>query len=159
VTPVDPAHLAWANQPVASVRNALYGGNSDGTWMIRLNASAAGAPLPVVVPSAIDMGNIDIGTSSTATINLSNAGTAAWQVLTYVPTPNPMPAVFTIFPGTCGVPPFQIAPGSNCDIDVVFKATSHGLHAASVEIAGNTPPGSATFLLRGIGSLFASGFE
>ncbi|KAB2897691.1 MAG: hypothetical protein F9K31_11385 [Dokdonella sp.] len=159
LSPIDPAHLAWAQNPVNTVRNALYGGNADGNWMIRLNASTPGAPLPVVTPTAIDMGDIDMGTSSLATINLANVGTATWQVLLYVPMPDPTSGPFELLPGTCGLPPFQVSPGTSCDIEATFAPVRHGSHVVSVEIAGNTPPGTVMFTLKGIGSIFASGFE
>ena len=41
---VDPNNLALAQLPVDTVRNEIFGGNGDGTWMIRLNATSPTGP-------------------------------------------------------------------------------------------------------------------
>lgn len=67
LTPIDPNHLAWADLPVATVRAALFGGTSDGNWMIRLDATGtAGTPLPVVSPTTLDLGSVDPGAAPAA---------------------------------------------------------------------------------------------
>ena len=157
IAAVDPTHLAWADTPVATVRTALYGGTGDGNWMIRLDASAPGAPLPVLTPTAFDFGDIDIGSTATTQVNLRNAGTATWHILLHVLTPPSSP--FQVLDGTCGPVPRQLVPGQACDLDVVFAPTRHGVHALTVELAGNTPPGSAMFTVKGRGTLFADGFD
>lgn len=155
---VDPTALALAQFPVAPVRSALFGGNGDGTWLVRLNAHGVAAPLPVVTPPTLDMGAVDIDASSPPrTVSLTNAGTGLWQVLALLPSP--LPDGFQSLPGTCGLPPFALAPGQACDLQVVFAPDRHGHHVWNAELAGNTPPGSAVFQARGMGTLFADGFE
>lgn len=121
LTPLDPNHLAWADLPVALVRNALFGGNSDGNWMICLDATGpGGTPIPVVMPVVLDLGSVDPGSSVTGAVTLLNAGTAAWDIRQYVPTPNPMPAAFQVLDGTCSPLPYSLVPGASCDLAVVF---------------------------------------
>lgn len=160
LTPIDPNHLAWADLPVATVRAALFGGTSDGNWMIRLDATGTpGTPLPVVSPTTLDLGSVDPGSSASGIVSLFNAGTAAWHIQLYAPTPSPMPPAFQVLDGTCGPVPHQLAPGAGCNLDVVFAPVGYGSHSVLVEVTGNTPPGSAVFALKGQGGLFADGFE
>lgn len=73
--------------------------------------------------------------------------------------PSPLPDGFRALPGTCGLPPFALAPGHACDLHPVFAPDRHGHHVWNAELAGHMPPGSAVFQARGMGTLFADGFE
>jgi len=96
----------------------------------RLVALDEPAPNLVVSQARQSFGGVQVGTSVTATIHVSNSGTS--------PSPPLSPALtgdtaFTVS-GACAA---ALAPGASCELRVTFAPAAFGSAAATVAIGGS----------------------
>lgn len=147
--PVDANALASAQGPVAAVSAAIFGGASDATWMIRLNAPAPFTPQLDLQPNPADFGVVDVGSvSASRLVTLSNTGTATLNIASIGTAPAP----FLDAPGgTCGPTPFGLAPGAQCELRYAFAPLVVGAAAGNVAITSNAPTSPDTLVLSGVG--------
>lgn len=162
--PVAPGGLALAQLPVARVSTAIFSGMGDGTWMIRMNAATmGGSPALTVSPDPLDFGTINVGAvAGPGTLQFENTGTAVLDISLIDPIPLPFSDVGT---GSCPAPPFLLAVGQSCTIDVAFAPTLVGAYDYSLITISNDPASPGAYRLRGEsimpggGGIFSDGFE
>jgi len=147
--PVNPGALNLAQLPVASVRSAIFAGNDDATWMIRLNALVTGAAVLSITPNPIDFGLVDVGTiAGPRSATLTSGGTLTLSVFS-IGAPG---APFQNAPGgTCPATPFLLPPGLDCTVVFDFAPTVPGAVAQTLAIVSNAATSPDDLVLTGTG--------
>ncbi|AKS41143.1 choice-of-anchor D domain-containing protein [Wenzhouxiangella marina] len=141
--------LVAANIPAGSLNLLVSGNGLAGT-----------APELSIVPGLVDFGPVQIGAVSSAiVVDFENIGTANLNVA-LIDSVNPP---FFILSNGCGGPPFDLAPGSSCQISYTFAPASGGPASQVLSVASNDPaPGGHTLTLSGLAvtdALFSDRFE
>jgi sugar lactone lactonase YvrE len=155
---VDASHLYWAT-------SGLPGGEPGRIWRANLDGSSPQAivtgqsdprfmaitPPPTAVlgftPSSSDFGQVPVGQSTPQLFTLANSGVQATGPLTLTLT-GAGAAAFTLNPGNC-TPGTSLAPGADCQVEVIFAPTSQGTVTATLTAA--SPTAYATVALTGTG--------
>jgi len=112
------------------------------------------APAPIVVLStaSLSFGPIAQGMTSPAmTVTVTNTGNAFLIFSSNVTITGPNAADFSIVNvvnTTCGTA-FQVAPTSNCTVDVAFTPSTNGMETATLNFADNATPSMQTVSLTG----------
>ncbi len=153
-----PTALGLAAGSVDIVSNAA---TSPDTLQLLGLGVAGPAPQPTITPSAVDLGEIDVGdTSPDIPVTIGNFGTADWIVYGFQVTDPSLPASpFVVDTLSCSPLPIILPPGGSCDLVVRFQPYDHGIRTREYELVGNTPPNTALLTLKGRGMLFGDGFE
>ncbi|MEX2645398.1 MAG: choice-of-anchor D domain-containing protein [Gaiellaceae bacterium] len=152
----NAAGWGWAQMDLLTVvRHEIghYLGHDHGEGGVMSETLAAGeshpvpAPEPPVVsaPASVDLGSAKIGTSASATVTISNAGSVDAEITAVSVTSG---SAFTISAASV---PATIAPSVSLDIVVSFAPTSAGAAAALLSIEGNM--GTLTVDLSGLGTV------
>ncbi len=89
------------------------------------------APNVAVSPLFIDFGTVEVGQSSSATVEVSNRGNAALSVIS---VSSSAPGAFVT-----RTPPFSLGPNERCDLKMSFEPSSEGDFLASITIASDDP--------------------
>lgn len=130
-------------------------GNATGSFTIASNAS--NSPLTVALsgtgtqpglastPASVSFGNVVVGASGTASVNLSNTGSASVTVSQASVTGTG----FTIVGSPAGQ---TIQPGGSFSFTAQFSPISVGNAAGSISIASNAPNSPMTIALTGAGT-------
>jgi hypothetical protein len=104
-----------------------------------------GAPTLSLGAVSVDFGNVVNGQSGSASMTLSNTGTAALSV-----TAHTAPALpFAAAGGTCAGVPFSLAPGASCSLNYSFSPTAVASSSQVITVSSNG--GNLTFTLQGAG--------
>jgi Ca2+-binding RTX toxin-like protein len=151
----NAAGWGWAQMNLLTVvRHEIghYLGRDHGEGGVMSETLAPGeshgvpAPEPPVVtaPSSVDLGSAKVGTSASATVTVSNAGSSSVDVTGIAVTSGSSFAI--VGPAT----PTTIAASATLDISVSFAPLSAGAAAASLTIEGSM--GSLTVDLSGLGT-------
>lgn len=101
-------------------------------------------------PSDIDFGLVAVGSQAVAGITVSNAG-AMFDIDVFNPAMSPLPPEFDIQPGTCAPFPFTLAPGQDCELEVIFTPAAPGAVLETNELTHDASDGSAGYMLQGLG--------
>src|SRR5580704_14375499 len=130
-------------------------GNATGS--ISVASNAPNSPMTIALtgsgtqaglasaPSSVTFGNVAVGTSGTATLNLSNSGSAAVTIS----QASVAGTGFTISGLAAGL---TIQPGQNSSFTAKFLPTSTGSASGSVSISSNSPNSPMTIALTGTGT-------
>jgi len=130
--------------------NTVVGGSAEyvdpwTTPTVTLDLAIPGAPsVPdISVPASLAFGDVDVGTSSTKTLTISNVGDADLTI-TEITVTGTQFSVGT-YPGT-------IAAAGSADVNVTFSPTSAGAKSATLTIASDDPDeATVTVSLSGTG--------
>lgn len=131
---------------VAMVPNEVYTlvvsgfGPADlGTYTLNLGGDLQfgepAAPALAVSTGAINFGSVPAGSTSTASLTLSNNGDGAGAVTSLTFT-----GPFSRSGGTCPAAPFDLDPQTSCTIGIQFSAAAVGAAAGSLTIAADGGP-------------------
>jgi Abnormal spindle-like microcephaly-assoc'd, ASPM-SPD-2-Hydin len=130
-------------------------GNATGSISVASNASnspmtitltgAGTVPGLGVSPAAVNFKGVVVGNSGTATLNLSNTGSAAVTISQASVTG----IGFTISGLAAGL---TIQPGQNSSFTAQFQPTSTGSASGSISISSNSPNSPMTIALNGTGT-------
>jgi hypothetical protein len=130
-------------------------GNASGS--ISVSSNAPNSPMTISVtgsgtqpglgssPSAVNFGSIVVGNNGSATVNLSNTGTASVTISQASVTGTG----FTISGLAAGL---TIQPGQNAKFTAQFSPTSSGNASGSISLSSNAPNSPMTIALTGKGT-------
>jgi hypothetical protein len=100
------------------------------------------------MPGAIDFGTVDVGGApGSAELTLANLTGAPLSVTTIAAVSAP----FAQSGGSCAAPPFDLAPGDECTLQLSFAPMSIGETDAALTITGSGLPAATTVNLHGTG--------
>lgn len=100
-------------------------------------------------PGSLDFGNQPEGSTTNASVTLSNTGTGPLDVSAVSVPAGP----FILVGGTCGAAPFSLAAGASCTLAFAFTPSAAGAASATVEIVSNAPGSPGMLVLQGGGRL------
>jgi hypothetical protein len=130
-------------------------GNASGS--ISVSSNAPNSPMTISVtgtgtqpglgssPSAVNFGSIIVGNNGSATVNLSNTGTASVTISQASVTGS----AFTISGLAAGL---TIQPGQNAKFTAQFSPTSSGNASGSISVSSDAPNSPMTIALTGKGT-------
>jgi len=127
-----------------------------GTWNAggnkALNLAAVTGVVPdISVPTSLAFGSVNVGTSKTKTLTISNVGTAALTITNITISGSQFSR--GTYPGT-------IAAGSSANVNVTFSPTSTGAKSATLTITSNDPDeATVNVALSGTGVAAAATFR
>lgn len=123
---------------------------------IELSGSGV-APAILLSPTLIDFGAIGIGANSQRLLQIINPGQVPLSVAG-ISAGTPLLPQFSLMPGSCGIPPFQVPPGGAfCDVLMSFTPTATGPVQQQISFDSDAFSGSPNFTLQGSGlDLFIS---
>lgn len=125
----------------------LTDGTRNSPQVIPLNGAGVNGPFLALSPGRLNFDPQAIGTSSTpATIQVSNTGNSALQIVT-VGVTGPNSTDFSES-NTCGS---SLTPGSICTISVTFKPSVAGARSANISISDSADASPKLVALTGIG--------
>ena len=141
--------MVWFNGAMAPGKNAgtltfqSADGQSTATSQIAVTATEI-TPQPqlVVSPASLDAGSATVGSKTTTTLTLSNAGTAdlSISVLTIAGTDFSIAGIST---------PATIPAGQSASLSVVYAPNAAGSDTGSITITSNDPSSPKTIALSG----------
>ncbi|HET6546436.1 MAG TPA: choice-of-anchor D domain-containing protein, partial [Rhodanobacteraceae bacterium] len=114
-----------------------------------------------ISPTTLDFGQVAVGdTTAAQSVTVSNLGTAD----VHVGAIDPASAPFAEAGGTCGEPPFTLAPAAVCTLDYVFAPGVVGAAFQTFEVTSDAGEGQFTLTGEGIPAepqdrIFANGFD
>lgn len=110
-------------------------GDGNGSFACDIGAFERGLASAIeVLPANLDFGAVAPGSaSSEQQITLESSGNLALNVIS-IPTP---PAPFQAMPGTCPIPPFDLAPGTDCILSYRFVPIDREPTRAEFTIVSN----------------------
>lgn len=115
------------------------------------SGTAPAAPALALSADALSFVAPATGSAASQTLTLTNAGTADLHVSALATSS----ARFTVAPGTqspCGTPPFALAAGSSCSVQVAWLGVAgDAAESATLTVTGDIQPTSATVALHGEG--------
>lgn len=97
----------------------------------------------------IDFDIVTVGVTESVPLVLMNVGDGD---LTVTDITDPL-SPFAVLPGTCGVVPFILASGAQCELEVTFRPTASREFLSSFDVVSDAADSPATVNLRGIGLL------
>ena len=118
--------------------NTLVGVGYGGAVLQSDPFPAAPQPDISVSPTSLPFGDVNVGSSSTQNLRITNNGTQN-LVVSSVTIIGTDAGQFSIVVGSCGSLTPTILPSSNCEIGVTFSPTSTGAKTASLSISSNDP--------------------
>ena len=156
VSGVMPASLGVGQNVTIQVQFAPQSaGSATGSFAVTSNASnspfsvaltGSGAqPGLASTPAAVSFGNVGVGSSGSASVNLSNTGSANVTISGASATG----AGFTIGGSPAGQ---TIQPGQSISFTAQFSPTSVGSASGSISISSNAPNSPMTIALAGVGT-------
>jgi len=108
------------------------------------------APDIMLVPTTLDFGGVGVGASAGAILQIINGG--LWPLDVFgISAGTPLLPEFSMLPGICGFPPFQVPPGAMCDLVFEFQPALIGPLQQTVNLDHNAFTGSGSFVLQGEG--------
>lgn len=154
--PISPATLAsTASCTVLAAYSPTATGPHSGQLTLSSNApgnphtvalSGTGtAPGVSLTPSPVIFGNVPVGGSAGATLNLTNTGTATLSISSIVTT-----GTFFSNTTTCGA---TLAPGASCPIVATYAPGAAGAHSGQVSVTTNAGAGPVVAPLSGTGAV------
>jgi len=115
------------------------------------SGTAPAAPALALSADALSFVAPATGSAASQTLTLTNAGTADLHVSALATSS----ARFTVAPGTqspCGTPPFALAAGSSCSVQVAWLGVAgDAAESATLTVTGDIQPTTATVALHGEG--------
>ena len=109
---------------------------------------AAGAPIISLTPNPLDFGPVPLGSSSTRALLIENSGTAALDINTFT-----LPSfVSNAGSGTCAAPPFTLAVGQSCTVDMLFTPTGVMAYDDTLTITSNAASSPDSVRVTGQGA-------
>jgi uncharacterized repeat protein (TIGR01451 family) len=139
----SPSTAGLVNQTIQLTSDDAFAGPSS----FSLSGNGIQAEL-VLTPKPLDIGDVLLNTTGTASVTLLNNGTANLNV-----TAISMPvAPYTQSGGTCVTSPFTLTPASSCTIEYSLTPTVLGIVNQSVQITSNAPSSIDTLNLTGNGT-------
>lgn len=135
-----------AVQSIAGTWSALVdGGTGTPQGLPFLLLAPPGAPTLSLGAASLNFGDVTSGQSASASITLSNTGTAALSVTAHTAPVQP----FSAAGGTCAGLPFSLAPGASCTLSYSFSPTAVASSSQVITVSSNG--GNLTFTLVGAG--------
>lgn len=132
-----------AGNASGSVSLTSDGGNSP--TVIALSGSGlALRPQLTATPSSVSFGSVNVGSSSSLSVNVSNPGTADLIITAANATGN-------VFSTSLLTQPLDVPPGQNSNITVQFAPTSAGSVTGTLLLTSNTQGSPTSILLAGNG--------
>ena len=139
-----PAASGTRNATLRLTHNAGTGSSTVG---LLGQANSAPSPDLTLDATSIDLGTQAVGVTGTPrTLTLGNAGQA--DLVISALTLRGLHAADIVQGGTCA-PGVPVAPGARCTVTLALKPAGLGTRSASLEIASNTPTGTASVTLLG----------
>ncbi len=136
-------------------------GFSPGYYVIDLVAGSGGVPAISLSPASVDFGEVNVGSSSSAEITISNTGTANLSVTSVSLSGTDSGEFSTDLNGgsnPCGSIPFVIRIGSSCTITVIVSPTKEGQLSAILTVQSNDPTnGTVNISLSATGKVQSTG--
>lgn len=123
-----------------------------------------GQALDVLIDGVIDIdfGAVAIGSTSVATMSLTNPGGSCSLEVVIPDAMGPLPPEFDITPGTCPPFPFVLGPGDGCELEVSFSPLLAGPVSHGNMLGSDATAGTVGYVLTGEGDdapLFHDRFE
>ncbi|HUB05664.1 MAG TPA: choice-of-anchor D domain-containing protein [Myxococcales bacterium] len=104
--------------------------DADGTYTVPLTCNGTSVEISEE-PSPVDFGNVQVGTTSTLSVALTNQGSSASDPVTLQPVTGTQAAEFS-YTGYSGTPS-PLSPGGTLTIQVTFAPTAQGPATALIE--------------------------
>jgi hypothetical protein len=120
--------------------------DTEGSAQVSASATAAAAqPQLVVSPAALDAGSATVGSKTSSTVTLSNAGTADLTIslITLSGAPFSVSGIAT---------PLTISAGQSAAMTVVYAPTAAETDSGKISITSNDPASPASISLSGTGT-------
>ena len=130
----------------------------SGSAELTLSGTTAPILLPdahlSVTPNPLAFGDVPVGSSSTMTVTLSDAGTDDTFISDTVTLGGQNPGDFNIGATTCAqsVSGLYVPAGGSCTADVTFAPTATGNRSASLGFTNSSVDGTQTLALTGTGT-------
>ncbi len=124
-------------------------GSGSSTVALVGQASSAAAPTMTLDAALVDLGTQAVGLAGTArTLTVGNSGAA--NLVISALTLRGLHSADIVMAGSCqvGTP---VAPGASCTVTLALKPAAVGTRSATLELASNTPTGTAGVSLQGEG--------
>jgi hypothetical protein len=102
---------------------------------IGVSGTGVGAQDITVAPLSVSFGNVQVGQSSTQTIQIKNEGTAA-LLIDSISSPS---VPFSIVGNNCPIQPSLLAVGASCQVDVRFSPLVSGATASKITVSSDDP--------------------
>lgn len=109
------------------------------------SAQSAG-PVATINPPETDLGEIRLGTSRTAVLNVANAGPGNLTVTGITLAGDAADEASAANPCTAAIPP-----GSSCNFNVTISPDQRGSRVVSVNITSNASPAPSSVTVEGVG--------
>jgi hypothetical protein len=142
-------------QVTSSDAGSLSVTSADGTATVPLTGiSVAGSGLLTASTTSVNLGNVQLGKSATATVTLTNAGNLPVNVTSFAGAPAPFGTPQPVAPG------LGIHPGDTVTVPVTFTPQSRGTVNGQVVLTttdGQSPARTVTINVTGIGVAPSSG--
>lgn len=135
----------FAPTVAGSAVQTLFVQSDGGNVVFNLQGTGLEGDL-TITPTMLDFGNVGVGDSAIAqSVTFGNNGGATIHVSSVEPAIAP----FAATGGSCGAPPFDIAPSASCTVAYLFEPASEGV--ASQALAVNSDAGVGQVSLIGTG--------
>ncbi len=139
-----------ADLPITPTEPAFAMGEAGGVYsdlsLFKLDVCLVAAPDISVAPQSLAFGSVESGSAATASVTVTNKGTASLSVQSPVISGPDAPSFSSS--GNCGA----LAPNKSCYLTITFRPTSLGPKNASLAILSNDPDSpTVTVPLSGAG--------